>query len=265
MNFEVKVEFSNFLNPSNPGNYGPGPVSSYNPVIQGIEVVYDGASSVDDWLFDTGAQVSMISGEQGNRLGLTEPNGLAIVEPLYYVDLGGIGGGGGFPAYQVDSLTIPTLQGFDLVYVNAFVLVANIEYIDERTGQQVTLGGVLGTNLLDLCYDPNLEIIAEGVYDNIVFDTQRAVLGFDVKDIYSALVPTPLPDQCGDANHAWLSSDINCDCVVDLQDISSGADNCLMDDCDWLNWNCSGTDVNRDGLVDIADVAQLAAHWLEQT
>lgn len=269
---EVKVQFTDFLYTSHPNNEGPLPVLGYNPVIENIQIGYQGSNSVGDWLLDTGAQLSMISTAQAETLGLVDSNGDPIVEPEFYQPIGGIGGEILVPVFLIDTVSIPTLNGFELVYGNPYVGVLDIGTIDERTGEPIILDGIFGANFLGYSYDIDLNDmdlndidinIVMGPYDNIVFDTQRAILGFDVNDIYP--VPDTLPNQCGDAEHPWLEGDINRDCRTDIDDLRMLSYEWLTNNCDWLNWNCAGCDLNRDSKVNFEDMALLARNWLNCT
>lgn len=262
LDIEVKVQFTNFLYTSHPNNQGPLPVLGYNPVIENIQIGYQGSSSVGDWLLDTGAQLSMMSTAQAQTLSLVDANGEPIVEPEFYQPIGGIGGEVLVPVFLIDMVSIPTLNGFELIYGNPYVGVLDIGTIDERTGEPIILDGIFGANFLGYSYDMDLNIVM-GPYDNIVFDTQRAILGFDVNDIYP--VPETLPNQCGDAEHPWLESDINRDCRTDTNDLRMLSYEWLTNNCDWLNWNCAGCDLNRDSKVNLKDMAPLTGNWLNRT
>jgi len=262
LDIEVKVQFTDFLYTSHPNNQGPLPVLGYNPVIENIQISYEGSNSVGDWLLDTGAQLSMISTAQAETLGLVDSNSDPIVEPEFYQPIGGVGSQVLVPVFLIDTVSIPTLNGFELVYGNPYVGVLDIGTIDEHTGEPIILDGIFGTNFLGYSYDMSLNIVI-GPYNSIVFDTQRAILGFDVNDI--STVPDTLPNQCGDAEHPWLEGDINRDCRTDINDLRMLSYEWLTDNCDWLNWNCAGCDLNRDNKVNFKDMALLARNWLNCT
>ncbi len=259
---EVKVQFTDFLYTSHPNNQGPLPVLGYNPVIENIQISYQGSNSVGDWLLDTGAQLSMMSTAQAETLGLVDSNGGPIVTPEFYQPIGGIGGEVNAPVFLIDTVSIPTLNGFELIYGEPYIGVVDIGTIDERTGEPIILDGIFGANFLGYSYNLDLDF-AVGPYDNIVFDTQRAILGFDVNDIYP--VPDTLPNQCGDVNHPWLEGDINRDCRTDMDDIRVLSYEWTANNCEWLNWNCAGCDLNYDGKVNFKDTALLAINWLSCT
>jgi len=262
LDIEVKVQFTDFLYTSHPNNQGPLPVLGYNPVIENIQISYQGSSSIGDWLLDTGAQLSMMSSAQAETLSLVDSNGDPIVEPEFYQPIMGVGGEISVPVFLIDTMSIPTLNGFELVYGSPYVGVLDIGTIDERTGEPIILDGIFGANFLGYSYNMDLEIVL-GPYNNIVFDTQRAILGFDVNDIYS--VPDTLPNQCGDTEHPWLESDINRDCRTDTNDLRMLSHEWIANNCDWLNWNCAGCDLNRDSTVNFKDMALLAKNWLNHT
>jgi hypothetical protein len=267
LDIEVKVQFTDFLYTSHPNNQGPLPVLGYNPIIENVQIDYQSNNSIGDWLLDTGAQLSMMSTAQAETLGLVDSNGDPIVEPEFYQPIGGIGGEILVPVFLIDAVSLPTLNGFELVYGSPYVGVLDIGTIDERTGEPIILDGIFGANFLGYSYDIDLNDmdfnIIMGPYDNIVFDTQRAILGFDVNDIYP--VPDTLPNQCGDAEHPWLEGDINRDCRADVDDLRMLSYEWIANNCDWLSWNCAGCDLNRDSKVNFRDMALLARNWLNCT
>jgi hypothetical protein len=204
----------------------------------------------------------MIATTQAETLGLVDSNGDPIVVPEFYLPIGGVGGQVLVPVFLIDTVSIPTLNGFELVYGDPYVGVLDIGIIDERTGEPIILDGIFGANFLGYSYDMSLDIVM-GPYNNIVFDTQRAILGFDVNDIYP--LPDNPPDVCGDVNHPWLEGDINRDCRTDINDLRMLLYEWLTNNCDWLNWNCTGCDLNRDSKVNFKDMALLARNWLNCT
>jgi len=262
LDIEVKLRFTNFLYTSHPNNVGPLPVLGYNPVIEDIQIGYQGNSSIGDWLLDTGAQLSIMSCAQAEAVGLVDSNCDPIVVPEFYQPIGGIGSQVVAPVFLIDTVSIPTLNGFELVYGNSYVGVLDIGTIDEHTGEPVILDGIFGTNFLGYSYNLDFDIVM-GPYNRIVVDTQRAILGFDVNDIYP--VPDTLPNQCGDVNHPWLEGDINRNCCTGIEDLRMLSYEWLTNNCDWLNWNCAGCDLNGDNKVNFKDMVLLTSNWLNCT
>ncbi len=189
------------------------------------------------------------------NLGLVDSNGVLIREPDYSVPIGGIGEGDSVevPGYIIDQLIVPTLNGYNLAYLNARVGVLDISVLDEVTGEPITLDGVFGSNFLVATMDIATWDLADTPFENVVLDTQRAVLGFDVNDLY--ILPPSIPT-CGDVNNPWPEGDLNRDCAVDFLDVEI-LTNQWLNECDWLSWNCSGADLNFDGTVDNLDYSKL--------
>ena len=106
------------ITPDSNKNEPPLPVLAYNPVIDNIVVDYNGHSSTGTWLLDTGGMISIVSAQQANKLGLVDANGEPLVTPDFVSNIGGVGGTVEIPGFQLDSLRVPTLSGFDIVYKN---------------------------------------------------------------------------------------------------------------------------------------------------
>jgi hypothetical protein len=249
VDFQVALRFEKYINPSNPQNIPPLPVLAYNPVIDNIVVEYNGISSAGNWLFDTGGTVSIISITQAAALGLTDENGEPIIPIDFSVSIGGIGGTVELPGFEIDKLSVPTLSGFDLVYINARVCVHDISVLDEDSGQFITLDGVFGDNFI--CASLNIETweISGSPFDNIVIDTQNALLGFDVNSVY------PLP--------VCRFTDLNNDCKVNTDDLAILSQYWLQTGCNSSNDFCDGADIDQNGSVNFSDFVFLADDWLE--
>lgn len=260
VDFNVALRFEKYIYPSNPANVPPLPVLAYNPVIDNIVADNEGVSSVGDWLLDTGATASLISISQAASLGLTDIWGEPVVTPDFYLTIGGIGGMVEIPGYYIDSLTVPTLAGYNIVYKNAPVAVHDIAVFDEDTGDFTILDGVFGSNFL--CLSAKIEMgipvdLAPTCFDKIIIDTRNALLGFSVFE------ECPLP--CGDANHPAPEADLTGDCKVNFADVAVLGENWLASGCTETNDFCSGADLYADGRVDMLDYAELAAQWLDST
>ena len=253
VDFQVALRFEKYISPSNPSNLSPLPVLAYNPVIDNITIERDGNSSTGNWLFDTGGSVSVISSDQAMTLGLVDEEGEPLVEPDFYVSIGGVGGEVNLPGFIIDKLSVPTLSDFNLVFLNARVCVRDIGIWDEDTGDFTFLDGVFGSNFIcaSFTFDPetlDLEI-SSTPFDNIVIDTRNALLGFDVAPEYS--LPT------------CQFTDLNADCRVDTIDFSLFAQHWRRTDCSSDNGFCSGADIDVDGSVNFSDLVLLANDWLK--
>jgi len=108
--------------------------------------VFDESAALDEqvFLFDTGAQLSVISTAEADALGLlAQP-------PEFKASVQGAGGiVADLPGYTLDELSIPTLEGGRLVLRNAPVFVLDVAPM---------LDGILGMNLFnnaaEFLYDP---------------------------------------------------------------------------------------------------------------
>jgi hypothetical protein len=259
VDFEVPLRYTDFLYFSHPANTGPFPVMGYNPVIENIVVGYDGQLSMGDWLFDTGAQSSFISYEQAYNLGLVDAEGNEIVPHDFTLLIGGVGGSAEVIGYKLDTLALDTLGGYQLIYGNPYVVVADIGIIDEKSGEPIVLDGVFGSNFLDLNFSLETFDIVDSPYDHIVVDTVRGVLGLDLKDIF------PPPARCGDSNHAYPVGDLNQDCSVNIADVAVMAGYWAASGCDDPNLDCSAVDINGDCDVNMPDLVRLQKNWQEYT
>jgi hypothetical protein len=255
VDFEVPIRFEKFVMPNDPRQIPPLPVLAYNPVIDNIIIEDGGYSSSGTYLFDTGGSISLISTAQAMNLGLIDANGEPLREPDYSVPIGGIGLSDmvEIPGYQIEHLIVPTLNGYNLVYYNARLGVQDISVLDEVSGELITLDGVFGSNFIIATMETATWDVADTPFDNVILDTNRAVLGFDVNDLY--VLPVSIPT-CGDANHPWPEGDLNRDCSINILDIEILVHQWL-NECNLLNWNCSGTDLNSDGITNFVDYAEL--------
>ncbi|MBN1436485.1 MAG: hypothetical protein JW936_05385 [Sedimentisphaerales bacterium] len=257
VDFHVRIRFRNFVYRNHPDNSGPLPTLAYNPVIDDVRINEGANESTGTWLLDTGATVSMISVGQAQALGLVDANGDPLVTPDFTAPIGGVGGTNEVPGFQIDAITLPMLEGFNLVYDNPYVVVLDVGTIDEATGEPIILDGIFGTNLLAASATLSLDIVA-GPYNKIVVDTVNGVLGFDFKygwDNEGAIY-------CGDPNHPWRPADVDRNCLVGGDDLLYVAKQWLAQDCGPFTWDCERTDINRDGQVDLADLRMLATEWM---
>ena len=256
VDFNVALRFEKYVFPDDPRNIPPLPVLAYNPVIDNIIAEYNGITSIGSWLFDTGAMISNVSVAQGVELGLTDEYGEPVITPDFYIDIGGIGGQVTLPGFQIDNLIIPTLCGYNLVFNNARITVHDIGVYDASTGEYIILDGIFGSNFL--CASAKIEAgwpvdLAAGAFNRVVIDTQNALLGFDVNDVYT------LP-MCEDMGIPWEEGDLNRDYSIDLKDLRILTDEWL-NDCDWLNWNCRGADLSSDNTINFTDFTDFANDW----
>ncbi len=258
VDFEIPLRFKRYTTTNNPETVAPFPVLAYNPVIDNITIELGANSTSGTWLFDTGATLSLISTQAGIELGLVDSDGEPIVTPAFTAQVGGVGGTVNIPGFIVDSLEIPTISGYDLVFKNARIAVHDVAYYDWDTNQTVTLDGVFGSNFLCATMEISSYQIAATPFEHIVLDTDRGTLGFDVDPAYQLPPLSGVNDpnysaNCGSALMPYPACDFNRDCVVDVLDVIELAYEWL-NDCGALDWNCANTDTNRDGITNNLDL-----------
>jgi hypothetical protein len=127
----------NHRNPGNQVTETPTPVQSAVALREGSANV-----SGQTFLFDTGAQVTLISTATARALGLD------LNHPDYFGSVTGVGGSLDVPGYTLDELDLPLADGGLLQFTHASVYVADVNGAD----------GVLGMNLFNtasqMLYDP---------------------------------------------------------------------------------------------------------------
>jgi hypothetical protein len=245
--FQVALRFEKYINPSNPENIPPLPVLAYNPMIDNVVVEHNGVSTNANLLLDTGGTISIISVARGMDLGLVDANGEPIVDCAFSIPIGGIGGIVELPGFIIDKLSVPTLSGFNLVFLNARVCVHDIGVFDEARGDFIILDGIFGDNFMCASIDMESWDISSTPFDNIVIDMKNGLLGFDVNPVY------PLP--------VCRFTDFNNDCAVNNADLQILAQNWLRSDCNEQNDFCGGADIDESGEVNNIDYVFLANDW----
>lgn len=181
---EVALRLKSFLRLKNPDNIPPLPVMARNPVIDNVVIQRQERTSRGEWLLDTGATISLISVRQATRLGLTDEDGKPLVKPDFRLPLGGIGRMVQVPGFKVDRLVIPALSGRNLIFRGARLGVHDIAFFDQKRKEFLTLDGVFGSNFL--CASARMQDLLPGdisktVFDKVVINMQRPVLGFRFK------------------------------------------------------------------------------------
>ena len=162
-----------------------------------IAISYEGHTSTGSFLLDTGADVSFLStaeaakmhveyatDSKGNQLLdsngdpylISTDNGTEVSSD-FAVPVQGTGGQVDAAGFYLDSLTIPTIEGEPLNFVDAPVVVLDISMQDPTTGKTLTLDGDLGMNFLVASLDLNSFDINAGAFDWGTFDQPNGLLG----------------------------------------------------------------------------------------
>ncbi len=158
----MRVDFSDDL-PADPGHRYSVPVDNriqFDPVAQTTEgdppvwgdvpfltaiPTSNGLGLEGNFLFDTGAQMSVISQQMALDLGLdANGNGSLDDEAIRFETVGGVGGTVTAPVLFIDEVRVPTEEGVDLVWTDLQWLALDIDL----PGTEMTLDGVFGSDLL---------------------------------------------------------------------------------------------------------------------
>ena len=158
----MRADFSSDV-PENPGHRYSVPVDNriqFDPVAQttsGDPPVWgdvpfltaiptsNGLGLEGNFLFDTGAQMSVISEQMAFNIGLdANGNGTLDDEALRFETVGGVGGSVAAPVLFIDEVRVPTEGGVELVWTDLQWLALDIDL----PGTDMTLDGVFGSDLL---------------------------------------------------------------------------------------------------------------------
>lgn len=186
----------------------------------------------DRFMFDTGAQITVVGSGIGSRLGLNPANADFEVEIQDVTGVITIE-----PGFYIDALEIPALGDW-LSFTNVPVVL-----LDVLSPEGGTLEGIIGTNLFT---EFNLVLSGGGL-----FGQDPPYLGFE-----------PIP--------ARLPSDIapvSGDGVVDFRDLAVFMQTWLATpgSRNWYPKADLAPPLSPDGMVDFLDFAVFAEHWLDTT
>lgn len=240
----VPLRMGKYIFPEDSRNIPPYPILAYNPVIDNVKAIYNDKSISGTYLLDTGAQISIISVAQGMEFGLVDANGEPVQTPDFFAAVTGVGGIIELPGYIIDQLRVPTLQGYDIVYNNAYFVVHDIGIYDYDIDDFVILDGIFGSSFISatMYFDANDPLgifeTAGTPFDWVVIDFNNYTLGFDVNDVY------PVPKDS-----------------YSIAELANVSNNWLSTDCNLSNGYCNGGDINLDGTVNFNDHAELASFW----
>ncbi len=139
------------------------------------------------FLFDTGAQLSIISEHLAFDLGLdTDGDGDFVNEQVSSTEISGVGGNLTVPILEVGSLAVPTAEGIDLIWTDVAVIILEI---DPR------IDGVFGSDFLTsgwfeaFLFGEGDGFLQQAQLDFREADQLRGVLALDI----TAALDTPAP------------------------------------------------------------------------
>ncbi len=191
----------------------------------------DGITGLDEFLLDTGAQITVISRTMASGLHLSTSN------PDFTVDVIDVTGQVTIePGFFIDSLQIPA-DGQWLEYTNVPVIALNV-----ASPEGGFLDGIIGTNLfVDLNYViKGGGMQGQGYNPTLEFEPACRIIGDIVPTCYN--------------------------CIVDYLDLAEFVSHWL-EDANSPNWfpRCDmAPPSSPDNRIDFLDFAALAQHWLEE-
>jgi predicted aspartyl protease len=220
-NFEItptspSVIFGNLLNPTQ-SIFFVASVDLYNGNKSAIDK--------DRFLFDTGAQITVVGSRVGARLALNPNN------PDFEVEIQGVTGDTiTAPGFYIDTIDIPALGDW-LSFTNSPVIL-----LDIPSPEGGTADGVIGMNLF---VDLNFVLRGGGLF----LQDDPAVEYEPINRLIGDIAPTG-----GDGK-------------VDYLDIAAMADAWLANPLS-LNWNARA-DLFGDAIINFRDLAILSQNWLQ--
>ena len=205
------------------------------------------------FLFDTGAQMSMLSEGLAGELGLdSNGDGLFDLNDANYLwseVVGGIGEPVEVPVFLIDSLRLPTSEGVELAWTDVPVIVMDIH---------PDIQGIVGSDLLTSGWlNALFEGGADGYIEQVQLDFRQmmdpvnptGVIYFDLNPDVNLVVLSTVP---GDVNHDWKVNQ------QDAEVLASHWGTSVVD-------GAASGDFNDDGLVNALDASILAANWGDWT
>ena len=210
-NVTIQMQLQNFVTPNGTAT----PSHADNPVLPAVTVRQgsggSAASSTGTWLFDTGAASSFMSFAQAKQVGLMQGyDNLADFMANYDGRTAVVGGIGPdaitVPILTLDELSVPTKEGFNLVWRNVDMLVSDVAGLDGVFGMNLLVPAVtidassldltnLGVTDEDLASQQLLQLLglltdqSPGYFNSIVFDATDS--GNVVLRLQSDAVPEP--------------------------------------------------------------------------
>ncbi|MEO6434400.1 MAG: retropepsin-like aspartic protease [Tepidisphaeraceae bacterium] len=139
----VVFEFDPFQSNWSEDPYGP---AVWNGLYADVDLSHTGGPSLDNqFLFDTGAQVSVLSKLVANSIGISTNPGNETPED-FTVEVLGVGGVTTVRGYIIESLGLLTDLGSNMTWTNVPIIVADLP--DPRDGSGF-VPGILGMNLFN--------------------------------------------------------------------------------------------------------------------
>jgi len=215
--------------PSNPSTIVGAFTTQSLFFVHSVDLFEDDKSAIDKdrFMFDTGAQVTVVGSRVGARLGF-DP-----AEPDFEVEILGVTGETVIkPGFFIDSLQIPAL-GEWLSFTNVPVIL-----LDIPSPEGGTMDGIIGMNLFT---DVNFVLRGGGM-----FGQDDPVIEYGLR---AYRIPADISPQGGDG-------------IVDELDLAAFTNAWLSNPLS-AGWN-SNCDLISDAIIDLEDLAVFAQYWNRQ-
>jgi predicted aspartyl protease len=137
-------------------NPNPGPSVSTNPTIPNVAISLGTKSISSDWLFDSGASVTMMGRDLASSLGIDLNQ-----QGVTFTTVMGIGGQmRTFQGYEIDQLDLSTTSGGPVTFHNVVVFVPGVGDLPAN------LPGIFGMNLLNNSFSSLTGDLFGGITEN---------------------------------------------------------------------------------------------------
>ncbi len=238
LTIEIPLLYNNYVPPN------PPITAATNPVIPGVKLA-DALSGMvpteeQEWLFDSGAMLTIISKDVAGDVGLDE-NTPWLSTAL----IGGVGGNINIYGYEIDELILPSNDETQLIFTDAMVYV--IDW-DEPVDLPAGLQGIFGMNLINKSIDSVLDWLYLDFVLHPEYLTDSPFAEWyvcpETFGLQLVLVLEGLP------------GDVNGDGYVGQTDLDTIISNWgLSDASSWQG------DLNGNGLVDGPDYSEVISNW----
>ncbi|MCK4850042.1 MAG: aspartyl protease family protein [Phycisphaerae bacterium] len=237
LTIEIPLLYNNYVPPDPPIS------AATNPVIPRVKLA-DALSGMvpteeREWLFDSGASVTIISKLVATEVGLDQNT-----PSVSTIQVGGIGGNLDLYGYEIDELILPSNDETQLIFTDSVVYV--IDWAEETLDLPAGLQGIFGMNLINKSIDsvPDWLYLDWVLHPEYLTDSPFTEWYVDPFGPQLILVLEGLP------------GDVNGDGYVGQTDLATIIGNWgLSDASSWQG------DLNGNGVVDGPDYSEVISYW----
>ena len=216
----IGVSFSESMPKSNGHRYGiptralhfdsselpPIPTQAPLPIVSASHHRAGQSSSGDNYIVDTGAQISFMSLERAREAGLDPEN------PFTTLEITGVGGQIEVPVFYLEELRMMSLEGVELVWTDVQVIGLDLHpSIDGVIGSDLLTTGLVEVDLEAVDFDDLIKV-GTGPIEKVHLDFRdleqpdhlgEGVMYFDLNPDFDVIQTERIPLQAGDANQDY--------------------------------------------------------------